>query len=182
MIISLLLCVMFLVAHSFDHASMDSYVNTHSAVSFRLMITTVHASHVMMCGMFIMLMGCNIGMTLGIIMLAYCHLVEVLWLAIMSVTMLMSASALSNMAIVTNHLLSYPVPSNVTYKWAVGLTLTVVFILRIVSGMVLVTEPMLGVLHILVHMILSNMGRIAPGVHAIGSTMVMGLLLLHMLR
>jgi len=27
-------------------------------------------------------------MTLGIIMLAYCHLVEVLWIAIMSITML----------------------------------------------------------------------------------------------
>ena len=52
------------------------------------MITTVHASHVMMCAMFIVLMGINYNMTLGIIMLAYCHLVEILWIAIMSVTML----------------------------------------------------------------------------------------------
>jgi heme/copper-type cytochrome/quinol oxidase subunit 3 len=82
------MCVLFLVAHSLDHSSMDSYVNSHSAVSFRLMITTVHASHVMMCAMFIVLMGINHNMTLGIIMLAYCHLVEILWIAIMSVTML----------------------------------------------------------------------------------------------
>jgi len=85
---SMLMCALFLIAHSLDHASMDSYVNSHSSVSFRLMITTVHASHVLMCAMFIVLLNVNVLMTLGIIMLAYCHLVEVLWIAIMSITML----------------------------------------------------------------------------------------------
>jgi hypothetical protein len=85
---SMLMCALFLIAHSLDHSSMDSYVNSHSSVSFRLMITTVHASHVLMCAMFIVLLNVNVLMTLGIIMLAYCHLVEVLWIAIMSITML----------------------------------------------------------------------------------------------
>jgi hypothetical protein len=251
------------------------------------MITTVHASHVMMCAMFIVLMGVNHNMTLGIIMLAYCHLVEILWIAIMSVTMLCSHGILSHysalisinvimlavlrlmelswlmelmlgypsmamivssslmffglvscmimcnlvlfmflttcsshgilshprilharggwdngdginhnggwlswllslfgmrLAVLTNHVFAYPVSSNVSYMWAVGLTLTLILILRLLTGIILVTEPMVGVLHILVHMILSNVGRIAPGLHAIGSTMVMAVLLLHMLR
>merc|ERR1712178_106740 len=89
---SLLMCILFLAAHSLDHATMDSYVNSHSSVSFQLMITTVHASHVLMCLMIVFILPCNASATLGIISLAYCHLVEILWIAIMSVTMLVSNS------------------------------------------------------------------------------------------
>merc|ERR1711966_511514 len=62
---SLLMCILFLAAHSLDHASMDSYVNTHSSVSFQLMITTVHASHVLMCLMIVFILPCNASGTLG---------------------------------------------------------------------------------------------------------------------
>jgi len=88
----------------------------------------------------------------------------------------------NSMAIIRNHVYAYPVPSNISYLWCFGLTLMIIFILRIITGVCLVSEPMMGVGSILFHMIMSNMGRIAPGLHAIGSTMVMGVLFMHMLR
>jgi quinol-cytochrome oxidoreductase complex cytochrome b subunit len=56
------------------------------------------------------------------------------------------------------------------------------FIFRVVTGVVLVTTPMNGIANILATMFLSSQGRIAPGMHAIGSSAVMFLIILHMLR
>jgi quinol-cytochrome oxidoreductase complex cytochrome b subunit len=103
------------------------------------------------------------------------------WLTICMINMI-NVWCIAMIAVLTNHVYAYPVPSNASYLWCMGLTLMLIFVLRIVTGVILVTEPMAGVCHILVHMILSNMGRIAPGLHAIGSTMVMAVMLVHMLR
>jgi ubiquinol-cytochrome c reductase cytochrome b subunit len=86
------------------------------------------------------------------------------------------------LGIIRDHVFAYPVPSNISYLWCMGLTLMIIFVLRIITGVCLVSEPMMGVGSILFHMIMSNMGRIAPGLHAIGSTMVMAVLFMHMLR
>ena len=131
---SMLMCALFLIAHSLDHASMDSYVNSHSSVSFRLMITTVHASHVLMCAMFIVLLNVNVLMTLGIIMLAYCHLVEVLWIAIMSITMLCE---LTNMNSATS-LSAIPMTAIGTCVHAFATTSVLLLMVLPVLGIVLV--------------------------------------------
>jgi quinol-cytochrome oxidoreductase complex cytochrome b subunit len=67
------------------------------------------------------------------------------------------------MAIIRNHVYAYPVPSNISYAWCFGLTLLMVFVLRIVTGVTLVSEPMAGAGNILFTMIMSNFGRMAPG-------------------
>jgi heme/copper-type cytochrome/quinol oxidase subunit 1 len=96
-------------------------------------------------------------------------------------TMIIRCSS-TRLSVLRNHVYAYMVPGNISYLWCFGLTLLIVFVLRIVTGVCLVTEPMHGVGSILFHMIMSIMGRIAPGLHAIGSTMVMAVLFLHMLR
>ena len=100
----------------------------------------------------------------------------------MGMTGLCVSMSYSCIGILRNHVYAYPVPGNISYMWCFGLTLLVVFVLRIVTGVTLVSEPMMGVGNILFTMIMSNFGRIAPGLHAIGSTMVMAILFLHMLR
>merc|ERR1712178_493682 len=91
-------------------------------------------------------------------------------------------SSWNSLAVMGNHLLAYQVPANISYLWCFGPTLMILFILQVLTGVCLVSEPMLGVGHILMHMIMSNVGQIAPGLHAIGSTMVMAVLFCHMLR
>ena len=68
------------------------------------------------------------------------------------------------------------------YLWALGFALIVFFFARILSGVVLVSFPMNGISRILTTMFLSSMGRIAPGLHAIGSSLVMFFMMLHALR
>ena len=85
---SLLLCLAFLALHTLDLSSMDSFVNSHSLSSMTIFITTIHASHVYMVMIAVLLFGIFHGRIIGIIALAYAHLVEVLWLVIMSITML----------------------------------------------------------------------------------------------
>jgi quinol-cytochrome oxidoreductase complex cytochrome b subunit len=58
----------------------------------------------------------------------------------------------------------------------------VLFIVRILTGMFLVTTPMTGIGPILTAMLLTSWGQISPGVHAIGSSAVMFVMLLHVLR
>jgi hypothetical protein len=87
-IISVIVCMAFLALHTLDLSSMDTYINSHSLGSMTIFITTIHASHVYMVMLAVLLLGIFHRRIIGIIALAYAHLVEVLWLVIMSVTML----------------------------------------------------------------------------------------------
>jgi quinol-cytochrome oxidoreductase complex cytochrome b subunit len=86
------------------------------------------------------------------------------------------------LSVVHAHLVEYRLSSNMDYLWCFGLTLMLVFIVRILTGVVLVSEPMCGIGTILSTLTLSSLGRIAPGFHAIGSSMVMFVQILHILR
>ena len=99
MTLARLMAIGFMMLHSIDHATMDVFVNTNSQGSIGIIVTSIHASHVVMVGVMLLLIcssSAKGGSRAGhkgvnnqgaLVQLTYCHQVEVLWLAIMSIAM-----------------------------------------------------------------------------------------------
>ena len=91
-------------------------------------------------------------------------------------------NSMTSQSVVSGHLVTYMLSGAQDYQWCFGLTLMRVFIVRIISGMILVSEPQCGIGLILSTMTLSSYGQIAPGVHGIGSSQVRAVRIQHILR
>jgi len=97
-------CRVFQTLHSLDHATLDVFVNSNSQGSIGIIVTSIHASHVVIVAMLLMLIRSSsakggsranhkgVNNIAALVMLTYCHQVEVLWLAIMSIAMCSNSS------------------------------------------------------------------------------------------
>ena len=100
MTLALLMAMGFMILHSLDHATLDVFVNTNSQGSIGVIVTSIHASHVVQVAIMLRLIGSSsakggsranhkgVNNQGALVQLTYCHQVEVLWLAIMSIAML----------------------------------------------------------------------------------------------
>ena len=90
--------VIFTLVHNGDRASQELFINNYFGRCASTVATSIHATHVVMCGMFVRVQAgiyYYSGLTTeSVIMMTYCHMVEVLWLVIMTTTMLSFAMAL----------------------------------------------------------------------------------------
>merc|ERR1711991_507918 len=77
----LVLCGVFFVLHSFDHAVLASYVNTNVLTTFCISLTTLHCFHVVVVALFVSVVGIaiNNSTNTSIFTCLYSHMVEVLW-------------------------------------------------------------------------------------------------------
>jgi hypothetical protein len=82
----------FTLVHNGDRASQELFINNYFGRCASTVATSIHATHVVMCGMFVRVQAgiyYYSGLTTeSVIMMTYCHMVEVLWLVIMTTTML----------------------------------------------------------------------------------------------
>jgi hypothetical protein len=90
--LGVVMSVIFTLVHNGDRASQELFINNYFGRCASTVATSIHATHVVMCGMFVRVQAgiyYYSGLTTeSVIMMTYCHMVEVLWLVIMTTTML----------------------------------------------------------------------------------------------
>ena len=90
--LGVVMSVIFTLVHNGDRASQELFINNYFGRCASTVATSIHATHVVMCGMFVRVQAgiyYYSGLTTEtVIMMTYCHMVEVLWLVIMTTTML----------------------------------------------------------------------------------------------
>jgi len=149
---TIILCIMFLMNHALDMATMDSYCNTNATTCMSIMTTNIHASHVVMCMGILFVYTMLLGMynydvtTMGTIATAYCHLVEVLWLVIMAVTMLAIDITIIIIVIIINPVLPWYIPLFAVPMSEIG---TCVHAFATTSVLLLMVLPVLAIVLIM---------------------------------